>query len=75
MNVGINDAAILANCIIRGLKTGNDIGSPQTLDEYETHAKLMNYSTSFGIEGIKKLYETNRFETFNLIRNMGASAI
>jgi 2-polyprenyl-6-methoxyphenol hydroxylase-like FAD-dependent oxidoreductase len=27
MNMGINDAAILANTIIRNLKTGNDVGS------------------------------------------------
>jgi len=27
MNMGINDSAILANTIIRNLKTGNDIGS------------------------------------------------
>ena len=26
MNMGINDAAILANCIIKNSRTGNDIG-------------------------------------------------
>jgi hypothetical protein len=45
------------------------------LDEYETHAKAMGYSTSLGIEAIKRLYETNQYEPLNILRNLGAQAI
>lgn len=75
MNMGMNDAILLANCIIKNIRTGNDIGSPQALNDYESQAKLMNYVTSLGIEGVKKLYESTAFEPFNVVRNMGASLL
>lgn len=57
MNMGINDAAMLANCIIKNSRTGNDIGLQQSLSEYESQAKVMNYSTSIAMEVIKNTYE------------------
>jgi len=36
MNSGMNDAALLANCIIKNLKAGCDFGSPEALDDYES---------------------------------------
>ena len=75
MNMGMNDAAILANTIIRNLRAGNDIGCAQALDEYESASKLMNYTTSLGMEAIKRIYESNDYAGFVGLRNMGASII
>lgn len=59
MNMGINDAALLANCIIKNSRTGNDIGSPFALEEYEASAKVMNYATGLAMETVKRAYESN----------------
>lgn len=75
MNMGFNDAAHLANTVIKNMRTGNDFGCPQALDDYESQAKIMNYTTAVSMEGIKKLYEATSFEPFNIVRNVGASLI
>jgi hypothetical protein len=35
----------------------------------------MNYATSIGMEGIKKLYESTNSDLINMIRNAGASIL
>lgn len=46
VNAGIGDSVLLANNIIKNLKTGNDIGEPLSLSEYESASKALNYSNS-----------------------------
>ncbi|CAD8043737.1 unnamed protein product [Paramecium primaurelia] len=72
MNMGINDAALLANCIIKNSRSGNDIGLEQSLEEYESQAKLMNYTTSIAMELIKNTYEN---KTISPLRQLGAKVI
>ncbi|CAK55736.1 unnamed protein product (macronuclear) [Paramecium tetraurelia] len=72
MNMGINDAALLANCIIKNSRSGNDIGLEQSLEEYESQAKLMNYTTSIAMELIKNTYEN---KTISPLRQLGAKII
>jgi 2-polyprenyl-6-methoxyphenol hydroxylase-like FAD-dependent oxidoreductase len=70
MNMGMNDAALLANNVLLNAKSGNDIGSLQALNGYESQAKLMNYSTSMGNEVIMKVYQINALTP---LRNMGVT--
>ncbi|CAD8051982.1 unnamed protein product [Paramecium sonneborni] len=72
MNMGINDAALLANCIIKNSRSGNDIGLEQSLQEYESQAKLMNYTTSIAMELIKNTYEN---KTISPLRQLGTKIV
>lgn len=70
--MGVNDAVILANTIIKNAKSGHDIGALQSLIEFESKAKLMNYTTSFAMEFIKKFYET---DSLSFLRDFGNKVI
>ncbi|KAM3133846.1 hypothetical protein pb186bvf_014109 [Paramecium bursaria] len=72
MNMGISDAALLANNIIQNIKTGNDIGQETSLAPYESKAKVMNYSTSLGVEAVKQLYST---DSIKHLRKVGAQIL
>jgi 2-octaprenylphenol hydroxylase len=56
VNSGIMDSMLLANNIIRNIKTGNDIGDLIALGNYEAKAKIFNYSNSLAMEAIKKTF-------------------
>lgn len=56
VNSGIMDSILLANNILRNLKTGNDIGDLIALGEYEAKAKVFNYENSLAMEVIKKTF-------------------
>ena len=44
LNIGITDAAHLANAILKAKKSGSDIGNhPLTLKSYDQNAKLNSY--------------------------------
>jgi 2-polyprenyl-6-methoxyphenol hydroxylase-like FAD-dependent oxidoreductase len=53
LNLGLNDVAVLANCILKNKKAGHDFGRLSYLEEYESNAKLYNYQMATGLEFIK----------------------
>lgn len=74
VNSGIMDSMLLANSIIRNIKTGNDIGDHIALAEYEAKAKAFNYANSLGMETIKKMFEIDN-PVMNPLRKIGMSAV
>lgn len=70
VNSGIMDSVLLANNIIRNIKTGNDIGDLLALSEYEAKAKVFNYKNSLMMEGIKKVFENDSW-TLSKLRGLG----
>lgn len=70
VNSGIMDSLLLANNVIKNLKTGNDIGDWIALSEYESKAKAFNYANSLAMEGIKKTFETD-YWFMNQARQLG----
>lgn len=73
VNSGIMDSIYLANNIIRNMKTGNDVGDLISLSQYEAEAKAFNYKNSLGMEGIKKIFETD-ISGLNLVKRLGLEA-
>ena len=55
--MGMNDAIGLANNIIRNLKHGNNIGEEIALKEYESQAKVWNYTNATNMEIFKRVYD------------------
>ena len=68
------DSMLLANNVIRNIKSGHDIGDMLALGEYESKAKAFNYSNSLAMEGIKQGFEAN-FWIANQIRGIGLSIL
>ena len=49
VNSGIGDSVLLANSIIRNMKTGNDYGESIALSNFEASSKALNYSNSIAM--------------------------
>lgn len=75
LNLGLMDAAYLANTVIKNLRTGNDIGSRDLLREYETASMNLNSSMIYGMELIKRSYETNEYNPIVYARNMATTVV
>lgn len=74
VNSGIMDSVMLANNIIRNLKTGNDVGDLIALGEYEAKAKVFNYGNSVAMEGIKRVFEADSWVA-RRVRGLGMGAV
>ena len=75
LNLGLVDAAYLANVIVRNIKIGNDIGSEDLLREYETASMNLNTSMMYSLEFIKRSYEMNTSNTAITFRNLATTVI
>lgn len=82
LNLGLTDVAYLANAIIKGKKSGLEIGDyDQVLKEYERNTKVNAYAMTVAIEMIKNSY-TNRLvgstaaaDVLGFIRNIALDGI
>jgi len=75
LNLGLTDAAYLANVIVKNLKSGNDIGSQDHLREYEGQSMSLNSTMMYGLEFIKRFYEANDNGVSVNLRNLATSTI
>ena len=57
LNLGFGDVAYLSNAILAAKKGGQDIGSGQTLEQYNKPAKANAMMIMAAIEFVKKSYE------------------
>lgn len=74
LNMGLGDSILLANVIIKNLKGGVDVGDENNLYEYERQSKIMNYSMSLAMEGIKAGFGTSN-GVLSKIRNFALNGI
>lgn len=70
LNLGLLDAASLAQVIVETQKKQRDIGALLALRRYERWRKTQNTTMLLAMEGFNKLF-TNSFEGARLIRHMG----
>jgi len=75
LNLGLTDAAILANTIVKNLKAGLDIGDVNLLQDYEYKAKVINYAFMGIMESLKRSYEANDFDPFIFARNISTAIL
>lgn len=59
INIGFQDAAVLAENIIRDRTSKKDWGSYIQLRDYERHRKSENWLMILGMEGFKRLFQTD----------------
>lgn len=73
-NLGLLDAASLAEVLIDTFNSGRDIGRLQVLRRYERWRKGENLQMMYVLDGFKYLFE-NQFQSVQWLRNSGLDAI
>ncbi len=74
VNLGVLDAAALAEVLLRARNTGRDIASLSTLRKYERWRRADNSIMMASMSGFKKLFGNSQ-PGFSLIRNVGLNVV
>lgn len=74
VNLGLLDAATLAEVIVQGIKQGKDPGAYSVLRKYERWRKGENLSMMFVMDGFKKVFG-NEFAPVEILRNLGVNVV
>ncbi|MFL6863708.1 MAG: UbiH/UbiF/VisC/COQ6 family ubiquinone biosynthesis hydroxylase [Allosphingosinicella sp.] len=56
LNLGLRDAAALAQVLVEGARLGLDLGDPQTLSRYERWRALDTFMVAAATDGLTRLY-------------------
>ncbi len=73
-NLGLLDAAALADVLIDSVSRGRDPGRLQVLRRYERRRKGENHSVMYLMDGFKHLFE-NETQTVQWLRNLGLDMV
>ncbi len=74
LNMGLKDAAALAEVLIEAMRLGEDIGSPVTLDRYARWRRFDNVALAAGFDGFVRLF-SNDLPPVRLARDLGMAAV
>ena len=74
LNMGLKDAAALAEVLIEAMRTGEDIGSEIVLDRYARWRRFDNAALAAGFDGFVRLF-SNDLPPVRLARNLGIAVV
>ena len=74
LNMGLKDAAALAEVLIEALRVGEDIGSETVLDRYARWRRFDNAALAAGFDGFVRLF-SNDIAPVRLARDLGIAAV
>ena len=74
LNMGLKDAAALAEVVIEAMRTGEDIGSEIVLDRYARWRRFDNVALTAGFDGFVRLF-SNDLPPVRLARDIGMAAV
>lgn len=74
LNLGLRDAAILADCVGDALKQGRDFGGPETLTAY-THARSLDIATRAWSIDVLNRSLISGFLPVQILRSLGLHAL
>jgi len=74
LNMGLKDAAALAEVIIEAMRLGEDIGSAGVLDRYARWRRFDNAVLAAGFDGFVRLF-SNDLGPVRLARDLGMAAV
>ena len=74
LNMGLKDAAALAQVLVEALRLGEDIGSETVLDRYARWRRFDNAALAAGFDGFVRLF-SNDLPPIRLARNLGIAAV
>lgn len=74
LNMGLKDAAALAEVLVEAMRLGEDIGSETVLDRYARWRRFDNTSLAAGFDGFVRLF-SNDAPPVRLARDLGMAAV
>jgi 2-polyprenyl-6-methoxyphenol hydroxylase-like FAD-dependent oxidoreductase len=76
LNLGVADAAALADAILRAAESGGDPGDSATLQTYASERQAASLAMQGIVDGIKRLYASGGADPslFSLARTLGMGA-
>ena len=74
LNMGLKDAAALAEVLIEAVRLGEDIGSEVVLDRYARWRRFDNAALAAGFDGFVRLFSTDAAPV-RLARDLGMAAV
>ena len=74
LNMGIRDAAVLAQLVVDGRRLGRDIGDPDILSDYECWRRVDNMTLTVTTDGLMRLF-SNDIAPARAVRDLGLAAV
>jgi len=74
LNMGLKDAAALAEVLVEAMRLGEDIGSEMVLDRYARWRRFDNAALAAGFDGFVRLF-SNDIAPVRLARELGIAAV
>lgn len=74
LNMGLKDAAALAEVLVEALRLGEDIGTETVLDRYARWRRFDNAALAAGFDGFVRLF-SNDLPPVRLARTLGIAAV
>lgn len=74
LNMGIRDAAALAECIADAARLGLDPGAPEALTRYERWRRFDTLGMSFATDGLNRLFSNNS-GALKVLRDVGMGIV
>ena len=74
LNMGLKDAAALAEVLVEAMRLGEDIGSETVLDRYARWRRFDNAALAAGFDGFVRLF-SNDLPPVRLARTLGIAAV
>ena len=74
LNMGLKDAAALAEVLVEAMRLGEDIGSETVLDRYARWRRFDNAALAAGFDGFVRLF-SNDLAPVRLARTLGIAAV
>ncbi len=74
LNMGLKDAAALAEVLVEAVRLGEDIGSEPVLDRYARWRRFDNAALAAGFDGFVRLF-SNDIAPVRLARDLGIAAV
>lgn len=73
LNLGLRDAAALAECVAEAYALGQDIGGPSVLERYSSWRRFDTVATAASMDGFNRLF-SNDNSFLRIIRDLGLRA-
>jgi len=74
LNLGLKDAAALAEVVLEGARLGIDIGDPNLLKRYERWRRFDSFTLAAATDGLNRLF-SNDFTPLRLARDVGLGIV
>ncbi|HEY2531516.1 MAG TPA: ubiquinone biosynthesis hydroxylase [Xanthobacteraceae bacterium] len=74
LNMGLKDAAALAEVIVDAARTGLDVGSATVLDRYQRWRRFDTMAMGFATDGLNRLF-SNRSDLLRFARDLGLGVV